>query len=135
MHRRTLSLPVLLATLALGSSSCVETVVAEIPVIPPGPVPELAGTWAFEMDKANITCTGEMTVDGATGVGTYSGCGATGAPVAAAVDASQRFLILFQPPGLDPCWTRGMFVSPTQMEGAIHGHSWNGQQGVRATQR
>ncbi|HET8724372.1 MAG TPA: hypothetical protein VFM53_09225 [Anaeromyxobacteraceae bacterium] len=127
------AVPALLAALALSSASCAETVVADIPVVPPGPVPALAGTWTFEMDKANVTCTGEMTIDGTTGVGTYSGCGATGAPVASMVDSSQHFLILYQPPGLEPYWTRGMFVSPTQLEGAIYGHSWNGQQGFRAT--
>jgi hypothetical protein len=123
----------LLLALAVGSvTGCGQIVTAEVPVIPPGPVPELAGTWDFDMDKASTTCSGVMTIDGATGTGTYSGCGAASGTVQSSVDSSQKFLILFQPPGLDAYWTRGMFVSPTQLEGNIYGPSWNGQQGFRA---
>lgn len=124
----------LVALTFLASGCGASEVVASAPVVT-GPAPALDGTWDFVYPRGAADCPGTMTIDGATGQGTFSACRSVTGSVAATGDATHEVVILFSPAGLEQFWIRGALTTPTQVDGLIYGPSWNGQQAFVAHHR
>lgn len=132
--RLLVALPLLSVFLLPGCGSTMEVAQAPVPV---GTTAELAGTWDFTMPRgANGSCTGVMTIDGATGRGTFSNCYAASGTVVGAVSAQHEIVVVFSDGGTAMFWIRGLYTPGTlQLEAPIYGPNWNGQAVLTATHR
>jgi hypothetical protein len=97
------------------------------PVLTPGPAPALAGDWIIAMPRGTYTCTGTMTIDGATGQGTFVGCPGVSGTVLGAVDANQAVTLWLYPAGLAAHWMTGRMMDADWFGGSLHGAGWNGE--------
>src|SRR5512137_2488324 len=95
------------------------------PVVTPGPAPALAGDWIFSMPRGGSLCTGTMTIDGATGQGTYVACFGVAGRVQGAVADNQAVTLWLYPDGLEPYWMTGRVMDTDWFGGSLHGAGWH----------
>ena len=91
------------------------------------PAPALNGAWNIYLTTSTGQCNGTMTIDGATGSGTFLTCVATPGTVTGSVAANNGVTLNFSPTGYGAFSVTGLLTSPTQIDGNIRGSGWNGE--------
>ena len=91
------------------------------------PAPALDGTWNIYLTTSTGQCNGTMTIDGATGAGSFITCVSTPGTVTGAVASNNGVTLNFSPTGYGSFSVIGLLTNPTQIDGNLHGSGWDGE--------